>query len=431
MTRRAEPGRFELNSFIIKSITTGNSVDIGSVVYSFGINESMSNGFVDGYATVFDSTGILYDLPIRGEEIVEITYTDFFEEVRTDKFFVYSIVDTKLTKQESSEGKMLQYTLQFVSLAKLDTDKKRIRKSFTQDNIKEYVQRVFKENYEGGLNEKVLEEVEDTSGIQTIVVPNYTPEETMHLFSRRAYSDTYPDSTFRFFETRDKFHFTTNGNIISKAPTEVTERNTFEYNAYPDHTPSGQAKIMQSIVDIQMGELVDTFRDIKEGAYLKEIYEIDFINRTSVKTEYKYLDEYQKYAFPSGQPEAPYHGQEFVDAHFEMNKRKYALKDYNGLGEPITPGLRPYPHYKESLSHKNTAFYHYSTNVIVLSVYGRNSLFAGDIIQLDIPQFRFSQPDTPPEADADRSGKYLVEAVKNEFVEDIYKQTLVLTKSGL
>lgn len=431
MTRRAEPGRFELNSFIIRSIATGNSVDIGSVVYSFGINESMSSGFVDGYATVFDSTGLLYDLPIRGEEIVEITYTDFFDEVRTDKFFVYAIIDTKVSNQEKSEGKMLQYTLQFVSLAKLDTDKKRLRKSFTQDNIKEYVERVFKENYEGGLNEKKLEAVEDTSGVQTIVVPNYTPEETMHLFSRRAYSDTYPEATFRFYENRDKFYFTTTGNRISKSPETLTERYTFEYNAYPDNTPSGQLRVMQSLIDIQLGELVDTFRDIKEGGYLKEIYEIDFINRTSVKTEYKYLDKYQSYSYPSGQPEAPYHSQKFVDDHFEMNKRKYAIKDYNNLGEPIATGLRPYPHYMESLSHKNTAFYHYSTNVLVLSVYGRNSLFAGDIIQLDIPQFRFTQPGVPPETDADRSGRYIVEAIKNEFVEDIYKQTLIVTKSGL
>ena len=65
-------------------------------------------------------------------------------------------------------------------------------------------------------NEKVYKEIfiEPTDGNQKLVVPNYTAEEAMHFFTRKAISSEYESHTYRFFESKDGFYFATLGWIV-------------------------------------------------------------------------------------------------------------------------------------------------------------------------------------------------------------------------
>lgn len=428
MTNKIEPGRFSLNNMKLKN-QDGTEVDIGSITYSFSINESITNGFIYGSAQVFDSTGILYDLPLKGEEILTIDYTDCLNVKRTDVFFVYSISNVKTSKQESSEGKMLEYTLKFVSLGKMYSDKIKIRKAYYNDTIKSYVQSVFDTHFK--LSEKTLSPISNTAGMQNIVVPDYTPEETMHMFARRAYSEDTYDSDYRFYETRDGYHFRTTNDIIQKMGTFETP--TYEYVGAPDKTATGQEATLTSILDISFGEIVDTLRDRKEGAYLKQIVEVDFSHRTITPTDYEYLNRYQSYKYPGGEPQEPTHNAKFVDEQFrdndKINVRRYVPQDYQ-LGNS-GEGVRPYPYYKENLTDTTAALYHERANVLTVTVYGRNNIQAGMIVKLKLQKFQAIEAGKGPEVDDQRSGRYLILGVENRFIEDMYTQVLTLSKSGL
>jgi hypothetical protein len=416
------------------------AIEIKNIIHTWSITESIKSGSVKGKVKIYDAIGLFYTLPIKGQELISINYKDFEGIERQEQYVVYAVTDIRHSKVD--DDSMLEYVLHFISLGKFIAERFRIRRCIKTAGgdyppISEQVDTIYEDYYKdvrsGLVNEKELE-VTNTTGPAQIVIPNMTPEEAMHLFSRKAYSAEYPSQTFRFFENRDKFFFVNMEELMSGLLYPVDDK-IFFFNSgavnVGDMTGIESAeqylRRRQNIIELDMGSL-STMDAVKGGGYHRRVREADVLNRVIDDTDYEYYDNYQQYVLPDGQGgSTPHYDQDYVNKHLNYPVTDYILKDYVEGQRGSTLGYRPYPHYKEILPHKKASLFHYTQKALTVRINGYNDIVAGRVIEIDLPQFI---PEVT-ERDEPRNGRYLVESVTNEFLGKYdYTQVLKLVKAG-
>lgn len=467
--RFRQAGFFDLKRFEIVGYNGTPRIDIKLLIYSFNIYESMTTGSVRGTVELHETIGLLNNFdgvktgtdtetPLRGEEFILIEYEDFFGVVRKDVFFLYSITDVK--SSSSNNQAVWSYKLHFVSVPKVFTENERIRKSFRNTLVSDNVRVIFDEFYGNGSDvpqklqqifpqdQNLLKDivVQQTEVPQWLVVPNFNPEQTMHFFARKAWSSDKKEAfsqTFTFFESREKFYFCTDeymrdimsigGPGAASNPSLITGANSnikrFGQLYGSDNTPEGQIKLMNSIIDLRYDTLVNVIDEINQGSFIRNTIELDIMANAVVEHPYDYRDEFEENNGRSPNRQKIRHTDQFITERMNKEYLKYVIKDYSGPGVPPGTEVRPNTNYPDLYNRKHTHVRHTNKNRMHCVVYGTNSLFAGDIVSIELIKHQTDTTETP-KLDLERSGNYLVESVDNVFVGDVYTQKLVLTKNG-
>ncbi len=416
-----------------KSASLPDFVDITKVVTNWTLSESMDSPFLTGTMKLVEGDNLIEDLPIRGEEKLEVTYTDFYGEVETHEFIVYSIED--VSPASSGNDRTMKYTLNFTTEDKLFSDTKEIKRSFSKIRISDMARIIFDDYYMGSSKEL---EIEHTDGEQTLVIPNLRPDAAMQFLSRRAYSSDSKSSLFKFFETREKYYFCTHEYLIKKdrankgKTEEEINRHIFNYSVLNDNTGPGQIRAQQSINNINFGGHVDSFSDMKQGTIRRRVTELDLVNRTRVTRAYDYSIESDGYDYP--EPIKTTHSSAFISSFmpFGSAHETTLIADFPQIGQNEGEQYmqKPYQHYFENYTSKPTTNYHLQANAFGLSIHGQHAIRVGDIIELNLYKLSHSLQGTR-EKDKQRSGKYLVLSNVHSFDGDIYTSILAVTKGGL
>jgi hypothetical protein len=453
MAQRSSPaGTFELQEMKLFSIDPDDQfepIDIKKLVHTFTIRESVMKGYVSGEAKLYDSAGLFYNLPLRGQEGLHISISDFkYEELKND-FFVYSVDQVKPAKKSSND--VLEYVIKFVSIGKFISERYTVRRCIARGGngsreympINEQVEILYDDYYKfdaadgvrGYLPEKEIK-IHDTEGPQKIVIPSLSPDDSMHLLSRRAHSKDYPSDMFRFFETREKYNFVNLEELIfDEAPEYIY---TYTSGAI-ENTPDGELLKMQKVLDLDLKETVNTFRVMKEGGYFRAYTSVDTSNRFASTYTYDHYDEMinqENFLFtdihnPDTQKIRFNHTESFIRTHLDNHKRMFGMKDYPDQDTNPAPALRPQAYYGEIVNHKGAHLAQFDEYEISIRVYGTNELFPGKMILLDLPEFRDDKSTNGRIPDKVRSGIYMITEIQNDFIENTFYQTMTLIKSGL
>lgn len=429
-------GTYELVSFKVYTLgNEGNAVELKNIIHMFSIQESMLRGSVRGTAKVYDGAGVYYSLPIRGQEIAEITYKDYYGTEMTEKHFIYAVTDIRHPKDV--DDSMLEYNLQFVSFGKFWSDRYIIRRTIAEGSgatrkylrIDEQVKILFDDYFksEGQGTDKELyqgDPVVQTEGEQQLVIPALTPEDAMHFFSRRAFVEESQMNLFRFYETREKYFFV---DLHDRSFEGLGNPLYFYTGEAADNTPAGEDRKMLNIISLRLGDF-NTIEDMKNGGYYRKTVEVDMINRQLYPHPYEHLDRYQEFEYPDGDGLSikPRLTDEFINEHANYWHRTYVIKDYPDSDRSNTSGLRPQPFYGDIYNNKGSSIIHYNNTKLYVKVFGTNRQFPGNVIELSIPKFKQGL-----EIDEELSGKYMIESIDNIFYENSYIQELTLIKGGL
>ncbi len=440
-TKQAQAGFHTLRSVKLRPLFPGKEtpsqknsqdyIDLTKVVTSWTLSESINAPYISGRMTIQESNNLLEDVPIRGEESLQITVTDFYGETKTYDFIVYAV--DNISPDSSINDRMMKYTLDFTTIDKLNSDTKEIKRSFGKQKISDMAQSIFDEYYS---NSKKRIEIEETDGEQTLVIPSLRPDAAMQFLSRRAYSNRNKSSLYRFFETREKYFFCTHEYLIEKygefkgKTIEKRNRLFFNYSVLNDNTGPGQLKAQQAVNDITYGKKADSFAEMKDGAYRRNVTELDIANRTRISRQYDYTSEYKDYKAPSDLKLT--HSQEFVDSYMPsaLAPSTTLITDFAQIGQNRGEQDKPYQHYYENYTTKPAVDYHMNLNSFTIDINGQHEIYPGMVINLDLYKFSNTLSGTR-ETDSERSGKYFVMGISHSFKGDIYKQSLTITKGGL
>jgi hypothetical protein len=206
-------------------------------------------------------------------------------------------------------------------------------------------------------------------------------------------------------------------------PSEKTIVPIFTRNYSPDRNANRQLASMSELLSIDFSAKVNTVEDINKGAYKKATYEIDVLNGTITKTTYDHAQIFKE------EKQKLVHESKFIDERISKEKERFIIKDYASVGATQGAEVRSEMYYTSVYNIKPTTFYHYERNKITVTIYGRNKIFAGSVIEIKLAEAT-SKTDSV-KTDIERSGKYIVESVDNQFNENIYTQKLILSRGGI
>ena len=281
-------------------------------------------------------------------------------------------------------------------------------------------------------------EIEETDGEYSLIIPDLRSDAAMQFLSRRAYSQKNKTSLYRFFETREKYFFCTPEYLIEKysdfegKTDEEINRLNFIYNTVEDNTGPGQRVAQQSVNDVQYGNKVDTFHDMKAGMYRRSVTELDPTTRTRIQRDYDYTTEYEEKEMPEKVKLT--HSDTFLNKYMAASTQpeEYLIVDFPQIGQSRGKQdmKKPYQNFYENYTAKPVVNYHFFKNALTMEINGRIKLYPGMVINLELYKFNNTTSGTR-EFDHERSGKYLVTTITNVYSADLYKQTIALTKGGL
>lgn len=425
-------GNYNLAGFYVKKYARPDlgTIDFSRIVHTWELNESLDNGYMYGSATIYDSGDFLDKafggLGLVGEETISIGWYDWYKgEAAAFNGFIYSITNVK--EMKTSNETYRSYVIHFVSQVKFESNKFKIRRSFSGGKISEYVDTILRDYF--GRTAAAGAEIEETYGTPKLVVPNYSPDQALHFMARKAVSNVNQTQTFRFFENKRGFHFRTHEDLIENA-----RENPISYAKFneADSSAEAQERLLQSIIDIEFPLHVNTFEDMNSGAYYHTVTELDINTRQVYRTDYNHLENYSTFNLPDGINNVrSKHSANFIQNYFRHESQdNLVIKDYHNIDaeSAVQAFTRPYAAYTDIYNKKKVNLYHHTSELVTMKVYGRNDVAAGDVINIDL--FEVSSDLTNRGRDEKRSGRYLIESIKNVFHEENFYQIISMSKSG-
>lgn len=256
--------RLEITNF------AGKTVDLSPFFLSIDIQEDIFMPMCSGTITLIDSENFYENFPIIGEELITITYKDFYSEPITRTFATYG-VDARERSSERGTG----YMLNFCSVELLSNRENSYSKSY--NNLEPHV--IFTEAF-NRLSPTKPVNIEPTVGLQNFVVPMLYPLEVCAQMAARAISSAGYTGSYVFFEDNTQFNFVSLESLISKAPLKYI---------VGDASVAAVANPKFIFKNYKFQKPVDNIKNKMSGGQGVETKSLDLLNR---KMEDKSYDHY-------------------------------------------------------------------------------------------------------------------------------------------
>lgn len=399
-----------VNQIVVSSLATGKNIDITHLMEELNLYDSIFSSSITGNIMIRDSIGLLYQLPIIGNESISIDLVKSGTngQVKFKKIFrVYKVTD-RIPVTNTSEA----YTIHFCSPYKIKSEEIKIHNGYKFKSNSFIVEQILKK--ELSVNESITPIfIEDSFGNYNITVPGYSPLETCEWLAKKSINSSYVPS-FLFFESLSNgFVFSSLSNLYNKRDLNV------EYFADLKNVNmlDSSARKMFSIYHSESDFEFDILKNIKNGAYASTNYGIDLTTLSIEKTVFnssRYSNQTMNKTF--GVPRLK--GVDSKTA-FEMEKsvirvspmsknRKSSYVESNDKGVLSNDN-------DLIVAQRNFIFSNLLDNKTFVSVPGYNLLSAGNIITLKNIRRKYRETGDTQNIDEYSSGKYMIVNSRHTF----------------
>jgi hypothetical protein len=418
------------------------------LVTALTITQSIENVSLRGSVRLLDAVGLLSSFPLRGEERI-LLRVDPGNELgeREIEGQVYRIDNVNVS--DANDG--VSYVVHFVSLTSFLASRRKIIRSFPQDSASFVAQKIFEEFFtsftgrietissalEFAVQKRPIERdrffyVQPTVGLHDWIIPNYTPFEAMYFLASRAYSADSESQSFRFFENLDGYYFVTDEFLIKRAVNvgDSGEKGVIQlkYDPVVSKDPRAAVDQIATLEMFQNQKRVDSGEDLYSGGYYNKVTEIDLLRRRVVTEEFNYTRD-AAFVDMSGRRRdgtSTIHTPEYMASTFTReNAKDFILyRDYTQAGD--LPSEINGEQYISKIVTRRVAYAHHLNNTEVnASIKGRFDIVAGDIVNIDIPDFTSADV---KEKNKQLSGNYLVHTVTQSMEHEVLDTNMKLVK---
>lgn len=194
---------------VIKTIsmfTDQGVVNIVEHVKELSIYESILTPGIIAELTVYDTKNIASMLPILGTERLTITLATPGRDDLNYDLIVTGYEDSVV----SNNARTKAYILKAMSPEVIRNKTNQVTKAYNT-NVSNMVSDIIKQY----LKTKKSVDVQDTRGIQKIIIPTIQPFDAIKMLRKRAISISDKSSSYVFFENNEGFHFKTIENLFT------------------------------------------------------------------------------------------------------------------------------------------------------------------------------------------------------------------------
>jgi len=410
-------GFCDIQTATLKRYGEKEAFSIANYISQLTFSETIHTPVLSGELQLIDSSGLLDNYPLLGEEIFTLKYVDFFEKEITQEFLVYGVNSYKSNDQQNT----VFYRLQFISPQHFMSASKIIQKSYSNFTIKEMIEKVFREYL---LDETMFKdsaneiEIEDTTDLHTLIIPALQPIEAINFLRRRAFSADNKSSNYYFFQNREKFKVKTHEQMIKD-----TKKDAIEYTYDPSlrmDAPADKIRAMNNLTSFYLPNRLNTISEMNSGAMISDIVEVDIQTKQYIHNVYEYKNNYLDYTHLDKNVRFP-HTKQFTEDFFgdeNVVRSSMVFKDFERQNQRYTQISAP----------RISSRYYLSSIVAEVELYGRNDLFAGDVIKITMREFENTPEGKEPEVHESLSGYWLVNNVNHTIKDKQYTCKVVLTK---
>lgn len=438
-------------------------LDVTGLIPALSLNSSINSETMYGTARVIDSSGLLENIPLRGEEqiIFEIADSKIIndsgglqEGLATTPYsfvgFVYKI-DNVVSKDTNDA---VFYDIHFISYQSFKAGTYNITRSYRDLAISDIAKSVFNDYFDSkehtfiDASQRKPFIVEETSGRARCIIPRMRPEEAMQFLTKRAYSaDTSPSCTYRFFESSRGYQFVTDEHLFRLAEDDPTRVFNFTFLDAIPNTPDQFDVQLNNLESIENEKRVNSLDDLYNGAYRNKVIEIDILRRqTNLLNDdgqYDYIKERRKYFdVKKFQTIQDRHTRTFVESNHrssqdgsrdeDIQKKFVVVTNYdrNRDDADTDKTLPADTHYAEIISNRQAYSKHIESITVNSVGPGRLDITAGDIIDLEVKKFQFADESDAGSFESNKhlSGKYIVKSVSHVMEQEEMKNYYTMIK---
>lgn len=379
----------------------GVRLDCSEIWANIEIYESIFQNCISGSITLFDRNNIVRNMPLIGRENLEIVFKTPSLEEKRKQFQVYDI-SLKERIPHKDESIVI---LQFASFQHRMDHSKKISKSFQKTKWSEIARKIFA-NYLTTENQpSELAVLQDTLPKTSVVIPNWSPFQTMNWIASKM--EYYGNVDYMFFERMDGFYLVPLSFFKTKQTAAIYTQDPKQVLEEFDHDPNlsrrkilsyfetlnGNNKSEMEIEGVFASRIIAHDTTFKTVEYKDFFYDRDFANENVTRL--------------STNPIAPYVYTSTVSPlnHIEYKqKSSYAFNSIKNQYDPFHSQKR-----RSQLLRNNT-------KVLKIEAMGDSSRKLGDIIEVQItsPEF-LPTKDKSKILDGTISGKYIVTSLSHHL----------------
>jgi len=416
-------GEYRLDKCKIYSGSSGEFVDLSSVVVEIELNEDIEMPGIHGHMLVTTTKNIVNDLPIIGEETLELVIqTPSLQghefEIKDMSFDVYSIEG----RVHSSNFSQSLFKLKFCSPEVSVNLRKKISKSY-KDDVYKIVEKVFSEELESTKPINITKTVKN----KHVVIPNLSPIDTIKFLSTMS-EDEDGDPSYYFFENNDGYHYKSLGELFEKIP-------RWSFGMVSDGLSGNIMSELQALTSHSMAHN-DKILDVKRGVLGSRLLVHDIYNKKYRIEDYSYQDDFPEEKHLNGAPTEGYFKytnpiymsrEDYVPSRtfFQtMSIKQNGNKQFNGLYSPKSiPNNINANKTSRRMSHKEQLDQAFS---LECGAAGNTSLTVGNLIEITIP--RAVDSTSPDYGKDDRffTEDFLMTRIKHTYNSDGMNHTVTM-----
>lgn len=282
-----QASEFNIINLTITSLFSGNSEDIRFLISEFNIFEDLMASSVSGTILVEDGNNLINNLPIYGNETLEIEFSTPNDANTYKKTFrIYKVESRKLENVRSEV-----YLLHFCSMENYLNGVQTISKSYTKKLISDMADNIMTEFLVGE-----FQTLETTKYIQSFIIPNLEPMEALNWLAARANSSSFKGSNYVFYEDRDGYNFCSL-ELRYKQPAKIAIVQSAPNLLLKDSTVQSLKKDpldIRIIQEYRFETIADTLGNLNDGMYASRLMVHSILEKKWREYDFDYIKTYSE-----------------------------------------------------------------------------------------------------------------------------------------
>jgi len=394
-------------------ITTGNgtSVDITSLMVDLTIYEDLFSNTMSGYVMVLDALDLISNLPLIGQELLNIEIrTPTIQNSIKKAFYIYKLHSRSTSKRSQT------YILSFCSQELIKSANTKVSKAFS-GKISDTVVSIMKDSRY--LDSKETLYVEPTKNSYSFIAPYWSPFETINWLTGKSLNEKGVPN-YLFYETNQSFEFVSADMLMRQSPVRQ-----FIYSDIDANTvfgANGDKDSKYSIVEsVENGMTFDYLRNLSAGMYASKLYTYDLTTKSIKDVSYDYLEEFDKSAHLEKEP---LHTNDLfrkrLSSLYFIHSNSYQTGSFKNQG------------YRETFLQRNSLLQQLSAFKMCIKVHGRTDIKVGQVITfttIELRQILADELETTGKSDY-FSGKYLITAIRHQIIAGRHTMNLEIVSDS-
>lgn len=410
-------GELSLKRIFIHDAKRLKKYNIYAAFLEMDIYEDIFSSCLSGTITIVEATNLIFEIPLLGDEMLEIEYsTPSLESTDTIKK-TFSI--TKVDQREHGGDKKNVYVLHFISKEGLIDLNSKISRSY-EGNPHEIVKKIF--NTELKVNDEV--EVDDSDGKIKFISPYWSPFKCINYATSRCMTPNTKSiaPNFLFYQTMKKFKLKSLSNLFSQQSftTYFFDKNPARAQGVNLTSVPDIDRQYSSIKELYFINSQDYIDNISNGSLSHKVYGVDLLRKNFSTKTYRIDRDFAKSShldkFPIISPEA------VISDHGLFQMRTTSPQLFDGIADKADDLLVK----RISLLGQLDLF------KLDIVVPGRTDIEVGMVVDFELNQFRETDDEEKLEKKIDPyySGRYLITAIQHRLTQTRHLMTMQIVKES-